>query len=462
MDKMDYAKGLTEKIVQYTLDLTYDKIPKKTIEMQNHCVNDILGCLLGATTLDDSVVKAAEYASQYQGPCTMLVNGKKTTPELAALVNGTLSHALDFDDSHDAVVHPSGVVFPACLAIAEYLGNVSGKDFITALVIGTDLSSRFALGMDHLILEFGWNHPSIMQEMGAVFGAAKLMGLDHDQILDAVALAMTQFTCSGESMEAKGSVIRTMRDGFAAQAVVSSVIMAKMGVHARFETPFEGKYGFYTMYTHGDWTPEKVIKDLGVKFETDNITFKPWPSCKTTHSPIQAMQEIMDENNLSKDDVESVHILGQSGMKMTMEPFEFKLHPESTGIAKASMPFVIGTILNYHDVNLMSFTEERLKDPAIAEQGKKVTAEYHPTWGRDEATFIDMTVKTKKGEFKKHIEQPTGGIGFPLSDEQVKNKFIACAKFYRKKLSDAELEKLFEVSYHVDELSNVNELIKLL
>ncbi|MCQ2553140.1 MAG: MmgE/PrpD family protein [Clostridia bacterium] len=462
MDKMDYAVGLTEKIIQYTLDLTYDKIPQQTIAMQNHCINDILGCLLGATTLDDSARQAALYAERQTGPCTILYNGKKTTPEMAALANGTLAHALDFDDGHDAIVHPSGVAFPALLAIAEYLGNVSGEDFITALVIGTDLSCRFAMGMDHVNLEYGWNHPSIMQEMGAVFGASKLMGLDHDQILDAIALAMTQFTCSGESMTSKGSVIRTMRDGFAAQAVVSSVIMAKMGVHARFDTPFEGKYGFYTMYMHGEWTPEKVIKDLGVKFETDNITFKPWPSCKATHTSIQAMQEIMDENNLTKDDVESVHVVGQKGMGMTIDPIESKRRPESTGIAKASLPFVIGTILNYHDVNLTSFTEAKLKDEAIIEQGMKVSFEAHPTWGKPEAHFIDMTVKTNKGEFTKHIEQPTGGTGYPLTDDQVKNKFVACVKFYHKNLTDEQIDKLFEVSYHVDKLANVNELLALL
>lgn len=455
-------KTISQQVVDYVLNTTFDKLPKQTVEQQAHCVNDMLACMLGATGLDETCDKVAEYAARESGKCTILYNGKKTSPEMAALANGVLSHAIDFDDAHDALVHPSGVIFPAALAIAEYLGDVTGEEFITALVIGTDLSCRFAIGITANTIPFGWNIPAIEETLGAVYGAAKLMRLDEGQIQDAVAMAMTQFTCSAQSMFSKGSVMRTMREGFAAQAVVQSVMMAKMGMHTRFDQPIEGKGGFYTMYARDECNLEKAFDRLGEFYETDNITFKPWPSCKTTHTPIQALMDIMKTENLTADDIDNIHVVMYEASAMTLEPFDVKCHPESSAMAKVSLPFVLGTIQKYGTVNLTSFTDERIADPEIAKLGSKITYEWNPAWGKEQNQFLDMTVTGRKGTFTRHLESSFGGTGFPLTEEQVKEKFIACCEFYSMKKSDEQIQKLYDATRNVASLKNVNELIELL
>jgi len=455
-------KSISQQVVDYVMNLKFSDLPENTVKVQAHSVNDMLACMLAATSLDETAPKVAEYAMREHGPCTILYNGEKTSPEMAALANGVLSHAIDFDDSHDALVHPSGVIFPAALAVAEYLGDVTGEEFITALVIGTDLSCRFTQAITVNTQPFGWNHPAITECLGAVYGVAKLMRLDEGQVKDAVAMAMTQFTCSGESMSSKGSVIRTMREGFAAQAVVQSCMMAQIGMHTRFDTPIEGKMGFYTMYTRGNCDLTRITDGLGKRFETDNITYKPWPSCKSTHTPIQALTEIIAKEGLKADDINEIHLKMHESAAMTLEPFDAKLAPQSVAMAKVSMPFVLGTIMKYGTVNLESFTEERLADPEIKELGKKITFEYDPQWQKPQAHFVDMTVKTNKGDFFRHMETSMGGTGYPLTEEQVKDKFFSCVKFYRMLKDDKQIEKLYDASMNTASLKNVGELIGLL
>lgn len=453
---------ITEELVAYALSCSYETLSRKAIAVQKHCVNDIMACMLAATTLDEASRAVAEYAGSVPGNCTMFTSDRRTNVENAALANGALTHAIDFDDSHDALVHPSAVVFPAALAMAEHLGNVDGKRFLTALVIGTDVSCRLAMGPNEDLLKYGWNAPPLMEAMGALFGVGRLAGLTHDEMFDAIAMLMTQFTCSAEAMMSKGSVIRTIREGFAAQAVIRSVLMARCGIHTRFETPLEGKYGFYNMYARDNYDPDRIVKELGERFETENITFKPWPSCKHTHTSIQALMDVMSAEKLTADEIEQVHLSVFEASAMTLEPFESKCRPESASIAKSSMPFVLGSIMAYGSIDIGSFREKRLNDPAIYKNARKVSYELNPALTKAQNQWVDVTVTTKKGVFTRHLESSMGGTGYPLTEEQVREKFFSCCRLYRKPMSDKRIGALLDMIEHIEELEDVKKLTALI
>ena len=453
---------ITERLIDYALGCTHEQLTQKAVGVQRRCVGDTLACMLAAAGLDETGKNVARYAAGMPGKCTMLAQSGGVCVESAALANGALTHALDFDDSHDALVHPSSVTFPALLALAEELGSVSGRDFLTALVVGTDVSCRLAMGPNEDLMKYGWNSPPLMESMGALFGAANLLRLTHDELLDAIAMLMTQFTCSAEAMLSRGSVIRTMREGFAAQAVVRSALMSRYGVRARFETPLEGKYGFYAMYARGNYDPERIVKDLGERFETENITFKPWPSCKHTHTSIQALEDVMTQEHLAADDIEEVHISLYEASLMTLEPFESKCRPESPSIAKSSMPFVLGTVMARGGVGLESFLPERLGDAEIYENAKKVSYEVNPALTKAQNQWIDMTVTTKKGTFFRHLETSVGGTGCPMSEEQTRAKFFSCCRLYHDGASDAAIEELYCAAEHLDELENACRLLDII
>ena len=123
----------------------------------------------------------------------MLGCGFRTSPVMAAFANGAMAHAIDFEDTHDAtLVHPHAAVVPAALAIAEYLGGVSGREFLTAVAIGADLSCRLALGLTESVEKRGYYFIPMLGAYGAAAAAAKLLGLDESQIEQSLALASCQ------------------------------------------------------------------------------------------------------------------------------------------------------------------------------------------------------------------------------------------------------------------------------
>ena len=212
--------------------LKYDDLPKSVIEVQKKSIADSIACMIAATGVDNDIHAVYDTASELGGPgkCTMLSNGFKTTPMMAALSNGALSHFLDFEDSHElALVHPNEVSMPVMIALAEYDGNKSGKDFLTALVLASDICCRLDFGVSEDVLKYGWNMPPIHGGMSAVIGACNFLGLDEEKILDAIALNMCQVTSSGEAAFSAESVVRSIRDGFAAQASVLSALTDSEG-----------------------------------------------------------------------------------------------------------------------------------------------------------------------------------------------------------------------------------------
>ncbi len=454
-------RHITTQMIDYALGCTYEQLSKRAIEVEKHCINDIIACMMAATTLDMASVNVGKYAADTAGRCTILSSDIRVTAENAALANGALAHALDFDDGHDAIVHPTAVVFPALLALAEHLGGISGRDFVAAMVIGTDIACRIAMGPNEDLMKYGWYMPPLMSAVGAVFGAGRLARLSRQQILDTLAMTMTQFTCSAEAAVDKASVIRTIRDGFAAQAVVRSTLMAKHGIPAGFEFPLEGKFGYYNMYARDNADLERVVNNLGKTFETENITFKPWPSCKHTHTSINSLTDIMSENNLSADEIVEVHVKVFEACTMTLEPYESKCRPESPSIAKSSMPFVLGTVLAYGNVNVGSFTPERLADAAVLKNARKITYEVDSGFTKAQAHWVDMTVRTCRGDFTAHRENPMGGTGFPLSEKQVKEKFYSCCGLYRKAYGNEKITRLYEAIESIDEMADIKELAAL-
>lgn len=455
---------LTETLISYVRNTEFETIPGHAISVQKKSLADLLAVILAATRLDEAGNAVTRFAAaQGNGPCTLLGSSQKTTPMLAALANGAYAHALDYEDSHEkATVHPNSASFPALMALSQSTGNISGKDFLTASVIASDICCRLDLGADEDLLKYGWNMPPIHGSMGAVMGAGKLLGLTKDQISDAIALNLCQCTCTGEAANSKKSVLRTVREGFAAESAVKSVLLALSGVKAGLETPFEGKLGYYHMYARDHYTPEKITDGLGKRFESEFISFKPWPCCRATHTSIEAALNLMKEHGIRADEIQSIHIVMQEIGKMVFEPAEVKYRPKSPSIAKFSMPFLLGTVMKYGEVTLESFSPERLSNPDILSLGDKVTCEFDPSLTKEQNKYTDFIMKTTKGTFKTHMEYPLGCIENPMSEDQMKEKFFQCSSLASKGYDRGRLEAIYDLIASLEEVKDMKELFDLL
>jgi 2-methylcitrate dehydratase PrpD len=266
---------LTKKLAEFVQDTNYKDIPSEVIEKGKHCILDCLGSALGG--IDDDASKIIiEYIKKFGGKeqATVMGTDIKTDVAHAALANGVISHALDFDDYHDeTVIHGTAACLPAILSIAENK-KLSGEDILTALILGIDVSIRLGLGLGSYHYEVGWHSTSTAGRFGATAGVAKLLKLDTDKIINAFGICGTQ--ASGVR-QVFGTMCKPFNAGKACMDGVMSALLAERGFTSSKKI-IEGELGIFDVLTE---YPDKgsVLDELGSKYYLSDISFKPYPTC---------------------------------------------------------------------------------------------------------------------------------------------------------------------------------------
>ena len=382
---------------------------------------------------------------------------------MAAFANGSMAHSMDFGDAHDrALVHPNTATMPAALAVAEALGGVTGKEFIRATAAGCDLVCRLGLACDlPQIQTYGWYPPPIFSTFGGVAAAGMLLGLTASQMLDAFCLAICQATCSAELTTNPNSVIRSIREAFSAKAGVLSARLAKGRVTGSPE-PFEGKAGFFQLYARGDCDLTKMTDGLGQVFEGTNLSFKPWPSCRGTHSFIQAALELKEKHGLNPDSIDSIRVVASPFIRMLCEPLEEKQRPKNAIGAKFSVPYTVAAALVHGKIALDQFLPDALSDQSVLQLAKKVLPEIDPTLTRGQEASSFMEIVSKKGVFSRTIDFAYGHPENPMSDDQLIDKFMDCARYSAKPLSGAAAQELARVVMHLEEVKDMRDVTRFL
>jgi len=202
-------------MVQFVVSSKYEDFPQYALEATKKDIIDTLGVALagsGAPGCRELVDLLSELGGR--GRCNILVYGSRVSPTTAALINSTMAHALDFDDTHDlAVLHAGVIVVPTAFAIAQYLGGINGRDFITAIILGIDIICRMGLATKQ---RAGWMFTPLYGYFGAATSASKLLGLNEDETLNAWGIAYAQASGNNECIHS-GSLTKRIQAGFAAR-----------------------------------------------------------------------------------------------------------------------------------------------------------------------------------------------------------------------------------------------------
>jgi len=447
------------------VDTDYDDIPRDVAAVTKRSLLDAIGVILAAGKLGEGCKQFVALAIEQGGEkeSTILGFDAKVPACMAAFANGSMSHALDFEDTHDrALVHPNAAAIPAALAISESLGNVSGKEFITALTLGSDLVARLGLALKENAVEYGWYMPPILEAFGATAAAGKLLKLDAERIRDAFSLTLCQATCSAELIYSSNSMIRAIRDAFSAKAGLLSALLAQKGITG-FQQPFEGRAGLFNNYSRGKWDQRSLTKDLGEIFEGANVSFKPWPSCRGTHAYIDATLQILEKHALNPVEIKEIHLTVNSMNKMLCEPLRNKKNPVTAIEAKFSLPFTVATALVYGTVALDHFNPRALSDPIVLGLARKVSYGVDENLSLRQATQGALQIETQNGRtYSKSSAFPCGHPDNPMSDEALVSKFVDCSKHSAKKFSKRVLNKIVALILNLEEIKDISELTRYL
>lgn len=451
-------QDLSDRISSHVADLTFEDLPPATVAAARHVLLDTVGVMLAASEMAPEIRPFIDLArSSGAGPCAILGTGHKGSPAAAALANGAMVHALDYEDAFDlAPGHPNASLVPALIALAQSEGQVSGRDFLTALAAGGDLACRMALALDRPMEEGNWYPPPITAGFGAAAGAGRLLGLGPQGIRDCLSLALCQVTMPGEIKYSRDTVLRAVRESFPAQAGVQSALLARSGTTG-FETPLEGQGGFYALYALGQFSPERLLDRLGEHFWIEHLTFKAWPSCRGTHPFIEAALRLR-KDGLDIDAIEQIDLRIDPVQVMLVESPERKQAPTVVIDAKFSIPFCAALALTREQVTLDDFTSSSLSDPTITELAAKTgyRVDAGENWRRGAGGALSVTL-TDGTVLQAEVPDARGSPANPLDENDLRAKFIDCAS--RAKDLPFEPERLADAILTLESCDDVGALL---
>lgn len=454
--------GLSDTICRTVAQFAPEDLPTAAAEAAKLALLDATGVMLGASGLSPEVQPFVTLASAGgAGPCGLLGTGKSASAPMAALANGSMAHALDYEDAFDrAPGHPNASLVPALIALAQAEGPVDGKRFLTALAVGGDLSCRLGLALRQEMEQGGWYPPPILAGLGAAVGAAKLLGLDARATRDALSLMLCQSVMPGEIKYSQGTVIRAVREGFPAQGAVISALLAREGV-AGFEEPLEGRSGFYALYAGGKYAERDLLDGLGERFHITELTFKPWPSCRGTHPFIELALDLSTRHAFGAQDVVAIEAGIDRVQQMLVEPVARKCAPATVIDAKFSIPFCIALALVRGRVDLDSFGAGALADRALLAMSARVTAvlDTAPGWQRGTGGRLAITLADGR-RVEASCNTALGSPEKPLDRARLVDKFVDCAGRAARPLAPSEASALADRILALENCADVGALLR--
>lgn len=445
--------------------VSYEELQPPVVDKVKSEVLDSLANALGGSS-QPGVVELLELIKEWGGSeqSTIIAYGIKCPTPDAAQINCTMVHALDYDDGHQkALIHTGCTSVGTCLAVAERVGGITGKELITTIALGVDFTSRLSLssrpGSDLFVV--GYHPTAFYGYLGAAAMAARLMRLDRKKILNALGIAYHQ--CAG-NMQCihDGALTKRMGPGFASRAGVTAALMAEKGITGA-ENCLEGKAGLYNVYHNGDYDIEILKAELGKTFEMENVGFKPYPNCGHTHAAIDAVLSLKDRHQIEADQVEVITFYGGGAAYALCVPEDIKRNPTNIVDAQFSVPWAIATAIVNGKVTIGDFTEEAIKNENILKISRKVVGQLDPEMSRHGVGPAKVSIKMKNGaEYSEYVEFCLGSVEQPLTVDDCVRKFRECYPYSVKPFSAETAEKIIDMVLNLEDVEDVTEIIRML
>ena len=415
----------SQRVAAFVADCDSALIPTPVRRAAQLHALDALGCGLAANALGEAPwVTSAVLESKTSGPAAAIGVPYGLPETDAAFVNGTLCHALDFDDTDPhSVVHVSAAVTPAALAAGQAHG-ASGETLLAALIVGNEVSVRIGAAAGGAFHARGFHPTGVCGVFGATAAAARVRGLDPATTAHALGIAGSMASGLLEFLS-DGAETKRLHPGWAGQAGLSAARLAAHGATGP-ATVFEGDRGFFATYLHGaDYDLDGQLADLGKRWQTPRIAFKPYPACHYVHAPVDALAQIQRESGLRAEEVDSIVAFSDAtGVALVLEPASDKLTPRTAYNAKFSLPYCLATQLVRGTVDVSSFVDARIGDPDVLALTPRVGYELRQYSPRPDAFGGGVRVLTKDGRtFEAELRHQRGGMENALRDEEVLEKY---------------------------------------
>ena len=387
------------------------EIPPDVFEAARLCLTDWMAVAIGAAAEPaGQIVRNTVLAWRSQGRASLVLGGTAAAP-MAALINGTLAHCLDFDDTYvESITHTSAPVWAATLALGEEIGATEDA-MLRAFITGFEVVTRIGHGLGQAVTSRGWHGTGVFGRLGAAASAATLLRLDAPRAITALALAATQTSGLTASF---GTMAKPFHAGKAAMDGILAAQLAAGG--------FSAGAG---LFSPGGGLDNTVIQDRSHQiapidfsgWRILNNSFKPYAACHLIHAGIDAAHALRAEG-FSPDSAQAIHAeVGPLALQMTgMADGQ----PQTPLAGKFDYRYCIALALHGRDLSAADFREPWHLEPDIAALAGKIDVAVGPRGAFASAT---LTVETAAGPRVSHVHVAKGNPGNPMDWADMRRKF---------------------------------------
>lgn len=425
--------------------LRYEDIPAAARERARQCIIDTTGAALFGARLPWSRIVAghAKHCGGH-GASRVIGTALEVSPPAAALANGVAAHAFELDGLRkpSAGVHPGAILLPAALAAGEAQG-AGGRALLSAFVAGAEVMFRIGLAAKQTTESLGFHAPGTNGPFGSAIVAGKLLGLNAEQLTQALGIAgslgggLLAFAKAGN-----GAMVKRLHMGRAAEAGVVAALLARDGYEGP-DSVLEGRYGYLEAYAR-DGDASQFTKDLGTHYDIVHACLKRYACHITAHTPVQSLQELRAEHGFTGDDVAALTIHARHKVLSHHDIRE----PRDVAGAQYSVPYCAAIAL-YRDVNdPLAFSQAALDDARIRALARNLQLREMDEAEKGGAWATRVLVELKDGRrFERFAEEFRGTPASPLSAAELQQKFMRMAGDHpRAAALHAQLAKLEDLA----------------
>ena len=415
-----------QTLADHVTGLRYEDLPAEVVLAAKRHILDAVGVALAAT-MTGAAAPVLDMTRSWAGAREASIIGHDfgAPAPAAALANGTLAHALDFDDTHvESVVHPSAFVMPAALAVGEEV-EASGRELIVAAVAGYEVATRIGAAAPGRFHVRGQHTTGLVGTFGAAAVAGKLWGLSAEEITHAFGIAGSQSSGLFAYL-ADGSETKRFHAGWAAHGGIIAADLARRGFTGP-ATIFEGPHGLFDAFLSGE-EPDRarLVRGLGTEWETTRIAIKPYPACHFVHAFMDAALRAAVK---WADIDEAICFITPSAIGIVAEPRAPRLHPATTYQAQFSLPFAVASVIVGGREALDLFGEDARNDRRVLTLAERIRHEPDATLPFPATYGGRLRVHTRGGRTIDIDELVNRGHpDRPLGDDEVADKFLRNAR----------------------------------
>ena len=450
--------GPTEGLAKFACELKYEQIPAEALTWAKDAILDCTGVALAGVQ-----EKLGKIMAKYVQACGgipesgVFASGFKTNASNAALANGAMAHALDYDDYvlPNWTGHPTAPVLPAVFALG-HRQKISGKQALLAYIVGFEVGGKIGegLGREHYE-KGGWHATATLGTMGATAACCNILKLNVEQARAALGIACSE---AGGVRENFGTMTKPLHAGLAARNGVLAAMLAEMGCTGDAKA-IEGDLGFAKLFNGGAaYDLERMTRGLGKSFliVENGVSVKPYPCCAEGHRCLDAILYLIEKHDIKADEVESVECRTSDIVPQVM----IRHRPKSGAEGKFCMEYCMAVALLDRAAGLDQFTTERVQDPKVQELLTRVHY-FHPPeisgYLKMESNPETVTVKLRDGMTYSHeVLDSKGRPGNRLTREELIAKYTSCAA---RSLSQDKIDLSVEM---LEDFENLEDISKLL